>query len=484
MTISSSNNKNRYEGNGSTDTFAFEGRIFAAGDLVVEIILRSDDSLVETLTLTTDYSVTITGDEAASVQVTNAAKIPSATQDIQIRRDLARTQTLDLPTGTRFPAVSVENALDRGVAQTQDIAEEVDRKAGYAVTSSTTASPVFPEPVADATIAFDGTTGTLKIGPTTAELDVVAGIADDIETVAAISTDVTSVADNETNVNTVAGSIANVNTTATNIASVNTVATNISDVTAVAGNATNINTVATNIASVNLVGGSITNVNTVATNIANVNAVATDIADVQTVAADLSGDDDIGTVATNIANVNTVAANDANITTVAGNNANITTVATDITNVNTTATSIANVNTVAGSIANVNTVATNVSSVNTVATNITDVQNAAALVNVNQQSDIAASSNTTYTIDYDDGAEVQITFTSNCTLAFTFPTGKVVGLILDLVDAGAYTITWPASARFAGGTVPTFTSSGRDRIVVTQDGDNEVDIHLIDLDMQ
>lgn len=135
MTISTSTNKFRYEGNGVTDTFAFNGRIFNANDIVVEIITRSTDVLAETLTLTTDYSVTINSPESASVTVVSG-KIPSVTQDIQLRRSLAQTQTLDLPTGTVFPAVSVENALDKNTAVTQDLSEQVDRAIKLPVTSS------------------------------------------------------------------------------------------------------------------------------------------------------------------------------------------------------------------------------------------------------------------------------------------------------------------------------------------------------------
>ena len=135
MTVSTSTNKFRYEGNGVTDTFAFSGRIFNQTDLVVEIILRSDDSLVETLTITTDYTVTINSPESASVTVASG-KIPSSLQDIQLRRSLTQTQTLDLPTGTVFPAVSVENALDRNISVTQDLVEQVNRTIRLPATSS------------------------------------------------------------------------------------------------------------------------------------------------------------------------------------------------------------------------------------------------------------------------------------------------------------------------------------------------------------
>lgn len=135
MTTTDAPSKFRYEGNGVTDTFSFPGRIFAETDLIVEIILRSDDSLVETLVLTTDYSVTINGPSSASVVVT-APNIPSALQDIQIRRSLDQTQSLVIPTGTVFPAKSVETALDKVTALIQEVQEQVDRALVVSVTSS------------------------------------------------------------------------------------------------------------------------------------------------------------------------------------------------------------------------------------------------------------------------------------------------------------------------------------------------------------
>lgn len=141
MTTTDAPSKFRYEGNGTTDTFAFTGRIFTAEDLVVEIILRSDDSLVDTLTLTTDYTVTINGANSATIEVT-APNIPSALQDIQIRRSLDKTQALVLPTGTVFPAKSVETALDKVTAIMQELQEELDRKVGVPVTDSSNAPDV------------------------------------------------------------------------------------------------------------------------------------------------------------------------------------------------------------------------------------------------------------------------------------------------------------------------------------------------------
>ena len=174
MTISDTATKFRYEGNGTTDTFAFSGKAFTAADLVVELITRATDVLAETLTITTDYTVTIATNGTASI-VTETAKIPTSLQDIQIRRDLAKTQTTVLPTGTKFPAKSVETAIDRAVGITQDLNEAVTRSLKFPVTSSTTVAAL-PEPVDDTVLAFDGTTGLFKRGATNASL--VAGAAD------------------------------------------------------------------------------------------------------------------------------------------------------------------------------------------------------------------------------------------------------------------------------------------------------------------
>ena len=169
MTLSEAAIKYRYEGNGSTDTFAFNGKAFSANDLVVEIITRATDALEETLTITTDYTVTINVNGTASIQ-TVAGKIPSATQDIQIRRDLEQKQETALPTGTVFPAQSVENAIDRSIGIAQEQEEQITRSLKFPVTSSTTVATL-PEPVDNSYLLFDGTTGAFKVGGTAANIE-------------------------------------------------------------------------------------------------------------------------------------------------------------------------------------------------------------------------------------------------------------------------------------------------------------------------
>lgn len=251
MTVSSTNNQNRYQGNAVTDTFAFTGRIFNTSDLVVQILTRSTDVVVETLTETTHYTVTINSDESASVQVVGA-KIPSAVQDILIYRDLTQTQTVNLPTGTRFPALNVENALDKLTAIVQDLSEELDRTLTVPINSSGSAISISGSLTADTLLQVDSTGNEIESSDVTAsEVSALSAIAADITTVAGIDSDVTAVAGDATDIGTVAASITNVNTVAGSIANVNTVAGGVTNINTVAGDIANVNIVATNITGVN-----------------------------------------------------------------------------------------------------------------------------------------------------------------------------------------------------------------------------------------
>jgi hypothetical protein len=157
MTVTATANKYRYQGNGVTDTFAFPARVYSTDDLVIEIITRATDALEETLVLTTDYTVTIASNGTASVQVTNGAKIPDNTQDILIYRELENEQTLSLPTGTVFPAKSVETQLDRAVSQIQDLKEIVDRSIKIPVQSSLLSLEIESLPEAGKSLKWNAT---------------------------------------------------------------------------------------------------------------------------------------------------------------------------------------------------------------------------------------------------------------------------------------------------------------------------------------
>lgn len=164
MTITAAATKYRYEGNGVTATFSYLNRVYAQTDLKVDLLTRSTSALVETLTLTTDYTVTIAANGQATVTITNATKIPSVTQDILVRLDLPLTQATELPTGTAFPAKSVEDAVDKLTSIAQALAEVDTRTLKFSAQSPVT-SAVIADPVDGATLVFDGTTGAIAAGP-------------------------------------------------------------------------------------------------------------------------------------------------------------------------------------------------------------------------------------------------------------------------------------------------------------------------------
>jgi hypothetical protein len=60
-----------------------------------------------------------------------------------------------------------------------------------------------------------------------------------------------------------------------------------------------------------------------------------------------------------------------------------------------------------------------------------------------------------------------------CTFTFSNPpaSGDFGCFILELTNGGAFTVTYPASVDFPGGTAPTLTASGVDQLVfTTRDG--------------
>lgn len=93
-------------------------------------------------------------------------------------------------------------------------------------------------------------------------------------------------------------------------------------------------------------------------------------------------------------------------------------------------------------------------------------------VSVVQQADVAASTTATKTIVYTAGSWTKITVSSNFTIAFTMPAGEVCSMVLQIINGGAYTITWPAGLLTPGGTVPALTAAGTDHVVIYQDGNN------------
>lgn len=66
------------------------------------------------------------------------------------------------------------------------------------------------------------------------------------------------------------------------------------------------------------------------------------------------------------------------------------------------------------------------------------------------------------------GAYITCTITGNTTFSFTdVPQTGATVVVMQLTNGGAYTITWPSSIKWSGGTAPKFTASGIDIVVLT-----------------
>ena len=64
-----------------------------------------------------------------------------------------------------------------------------------------------------------------------------------------------------------------------------------------------------------------------------------------------------------------------------------------------------------------------------------------------------------------------ISGTTTFTISNTASSGTVNSFILDLTNGGSATVTWWTGVKWAGGTAPTLTSSGRDVLgFFTEDG--------------
>jgi len=81
----------------------------------------------------------------------------------------------------------------------------------------------------------------------------------------------------------------------------------------------------------------------------------------------------------------------------------------------------------------------------------------------------AGNMGVTETINWNDGQKQAGTNSANCTISFTDPPGPC-NLTFKLTNGGAFTLTWPGSVEWPGGTEPTWTASGVDVISFFFDG--------------
>ena len=327
MTVGAALARSVSTGNGSTTEFPFNAPVAAATEIKVYTVVIATG--VQTLQTkdgsgTYDYSVAINASTNYATVTVNTA-LPD-THKIVIMRNVPLTQETDYVEGDAFGAETHEAALDKLTMIAAQISEVADRSIKVQETSATT-NITCAELVADKVLVVNSDGDGISMGPTTANLDTLAGITSDITTVAGISSNVTSVAGNATNINAVAA--------------------DATDIGAVAGKATEIGRLGTADAVADLAILGTTDI------VSDMNTLGT--------SANVTNMDTLAGIASNIT---TVAGISSNVTTVAGISSNVTTVAGVASNVTTVAGVSSNVTTVAGIASNVTTVANNVSGIN------------------------------------------------------------------------------------------------------------------------
>jgi hypothetical protein len=169
MTVSSSTNRISYNGNGATTVFAYTFKIFDQDDLTV--IIRSAAGTETVKIITSDYTVSGVGNDGGGNVTMLVA--PAAGETITILRVQGLVQELDLVPNDPFPAILLEDALDRLTFMVQQHDEELARtiKASRTNTIGSTEFTVSASDRANKIFAFDST-GELSV---TQELGIFRG---------------------------------------------------------------------------------------------------------------------------------------------------------------------------------------------------------------------------------------------------------------------------------------------------------------------
>lgn len=112
-------------GDGSVTALPFNFRVFAGTDLLVQ---ATTGATIADLSLGTDYTVALNGDQAATPGGTvNLSAALAVGTTATIIGALPYTQTAALPQGGNYSAIVVQNALDRGAMLLQQLQELATR---------------------------------------------------------------------------------------------------------------------------------------------------------------------------------------------------------------------------------------------------------------------------------------------------------------------------------------------------------------------
>ena len=159
MTISSTNRiAGPFIGAGTTATFPFTFKVFAAADLEVVRVLVSTGAET-TLTLTTDYTVSLNGNQNTNPggSITLVAGNLATGYNLVITSNVANTQPTDLTNQGGFYPEVITDSLDRATIQIQQISDIGDRTLKIPISDGTGLDMELPTAAqrANSFLAFD-----------------------------------------------------------------------------------------------------------------------------------------------------------------------------------------------------------------------------------------------------------------------------------------------------------------------------------------
>jgi hypothetical protein len=150
MTLSSTETKTLYGGNGSTSVFAIPFMFMRDDD--IEVVLSDSGGLEFVQVLSTDYQLSGAGEQTGGICVMNVT--PEVGKTLVIRRSPAIVQEVDYVENDAFPASTHEAALDNLTMICQALAERLDRTITFKVSSAVTGVEL-PEPDAGRILAWN-----------------------------------------------------------------------------------------------------------------------------------------------------------------------------------------------------------------------------------------------------------------------------------------------------------------------------------------
>ncbi len=146
MTISSNTRKaGPFTGTGLVATFPFTFKVFQASDLLVIRTAPTGDET--TLTLTTDYTVSLNADQDSSPggSITLVAGNLAVGFKVTMTTDVPALQNTDLTNQGGFYPKVITNALDKLTILTQQLGEQVSRAVKVRISSTTTGDELTEE---------------------------------------------------------------------------------------------------------------------------------------------------------------------------------------------------------------------------------------------------------------------------------------------------------------------------------------------------